>query len=325
MSPTLSIIIVTYNWLKWLDKCLTSIFAQTYAPFEVILVDNWSSDETQSFVTKRFPLVKYILSPTNLWFAWGNNLGIAQAQGNLILLLNNDTRVDSDFLEKYINIYETAGYDILWVTEKPYEVTQKRTSWPISLTVDRFWHHFIDRTEKKLFYTNWACILCTKQVYIATWWLDDNFFMYCEEVDRQWRSRLYGYTTSKTNEVYIYHAGAWSSSWNRLNYTTFLRRNQNTPQMLIKNYRWWNLCRVLPCYMCINIIEMLVFFSVWKWKIAYSYLQGRWYVICSLRWSLIPKRKIIQAKRVVGDKEIMKHMYHWSAKIHHLYSYLQKS
>lgn len=324
MLPIVSIIIVTYNWLKRLDTCLTSIFTQTYKKFEVILVDNWSNDETHTFVTKNFPAVIFIASPQNVWFAWGNNLGITHAQGDLLLLLNNDTRMDPDFLEKYIDAYQVGRYDILWVSEKPYDPLVKKKWWSVSLTIDRSGHPFVDRTAKKMFYTNGACMLCSKKLYLETWGLDNNFFMYCEEVDRQWRSRLYGYTIGKLTDLYVYHAGAGSSSGWRVNYSIFLRRNQNTPQMLLKNYRRRNICWVLPCYVSINIGEMLVFLLVWKWKIAYSYVQWRWHVISSLRRSILPQRKIIQAKRVVSDTEIMKDMYHWSAKIHHLHSFLQK-
>jgi GT2 family glycosyltransferase len=290
----------------------------------VILVDNWSSDDSHSFVTIKFPKVKYILSKENLWFAWWNNLGISYAQGEFLLLLNNDTRMDQDFLDRYINSYQTLWYDILWVSEKPYDPWQTKKSSTISLTIDWFWHPFVDRKSKKLFYTNGACLLCKKVIYIKSWGLDSNFFMYCEEVDWQWRSRLYWYSIGKSNDLHIYHAGAWSSNSRGLNYNTFLRRNQNTPQMLIKNYSRQYLCWIIPGYITINIVEMIAFLLAWKWMIAYSYLQWRWFVIMSLHKSILPQRKIIQTKRVVSDSEIMKMMYHWSAKIHHLYSFLQK-
>lgn len=167
-------------------------------------------------------------------------------------------------------------------------------------------------------------MLVRKDIYEATWGLDNNFFMYCEEVDRQWRSRIYGYSIGKVDNLFIYHAGAWSSTWERLNYKTFLRRNQNTPQMLLKNYSRWNLCRVIPCYLVINSIEVVAFILVGKRIIAYSYLQWRRYVICSLQWSILPQRKVIQTRRVVDDSEIIKHMFYGSAKIHHLLAFLHK-
>lgn len=324
MHPYISIIIVNYNWMKRLEKCLSSIFSQTYTSFACIVVDNCSSDGSVAYIKQHFPQTVLVPSSKNVWFSAGNNLGVAHATGELLLFLNNDTRVENDFLEKYLQEYYASWANILWAIEKPYTDYDNKLRWTSTLTIDPFGHRYVDKTGKKLFYTNGACMLCRKDFYEKTGGLDNNFFMYCEEVDRQRRCRLYGYTIKKSEKVYLYHAGAGSSSGPWITYQTFLRRNQNTLQMLLKNYHRKNLCWVIPIYLTINIGEIIAFLILWKWRISISYLQWRWYTIQSLRAHIITQRKIIQQQRIVSDREIMKQMYWWFAKIAHLHAFLHK-
>jgi GT2 family glycosyltransferase len=100
-SPFLiSVVIVNYNGAKFLDRCLSSLTVQTYPAYEIIVVDNASTDESCAFVKHKFPQVKLVQSETNVGFAAGNNLGIRAARGGLIATLNTDTYVERDYLEK---------------------------------------------------------------------------------------------------------------------------------------------------------------------------------------------------------------------------------
>lgn len=92
----LSIIILNYNTSDWLENALRSI--REFKPecaYEVIVVDNASSDDSVTMVKKKFPEVRVILSPDNGGFAKGNNLGIRQAAGKYIMLLNSDAEFTS--------------------------------------------------------------------------------------------------------------------------------------------------------------------------------------------------------------------------------------
>jgi len=112
-----SIIIVNYNWKKWLKKCFDSIYNQTYKNYEIIFIDNKSSDDSIEFIKKEYQWVKIIESKKNGWFSYGNNLWIQKANWELLRLLNNDTRFENDFLEKYLKEYKKLWLDILGVEE----------------------------------------------------------------------------------------------------------------------------------------------------------------------------------------------------------------
>lgn len=98
MSPNVSIVILNWNGLRYLKDCLTSLQAQTYTDFEVILVDNGSTDGSAEWVAKHFPQVRLIRNEVNLGFAAANNQAICASTAPYVATLNNDTRVEPDWL-----------------------------------------------------------------------------------------------------------------------------------------------------------------------------------------------------------------------------------
>jgi GT2 family glycosyltransferase len=88
---------------KFLDNCLSSLVTQTYRDFEVIVVDNGSSDDSPAYIRERYPSVILVENGTNLGFAGGTNAGIRIAKGEFILTLNNDTiAADPHLLEEIV-------------------------------------------------------------------------------------------------------------------------------------------------------------------------------------------------------------------------------
>lgn len=96
MCPTLSILVLTYNDGRFLEGCLDSVKRHVTCPFEVILVDNGSSEKLSDTLTVQFPWLRIIRSETNLGFNAGNNLAARNANGDYLLLLNIDTVLLSD-------------------------------------------------------------------------------------------------------------------------------------------------------------------------------------------------------------------------------------
>ena len=139
--------------------------------------------------------------------------------------------------------------------------------------------------------------------------------MYSEETDWFWRLHLYKKRIGISRDQKVYHAGAGSTGTG-IKYLTFLWRNQNTLQMLLKNYQWHNLVWVLPIYLTINIAEMILFLLMGKPKISLSYIQGIWFNIRYFARTM-GSRKIIQATRLVPDTKIFELMYFGFAKLNH--------
>lgn len=318
-TTNLSVVIVNYNGQKYMAKLLSSLTNQTYKHCEIIIVDNASSDGSVEFIKNNYPQCKVIQLKENVGFAKGNNIGIDEAGGKFILLMNNDTWVEEDFLQKMINFYEKNNFDVVAPYEATYEGVKKD---PYITTIDMLGHPiYIKHNNKRSgFYLSGVCLMFSKELYNITGGLDSNFFMYFEEIDWFWRLNLLGKSFSYVPDVFIYHKGAGSTGGG-INYHHFLWRNQNTLQMLLKNYSWVNLVWVLPIYILQNIIEIIFFLIILKPKISYSYIGGWTFNIKNLRITL-RKRRWVQENRVKSDKYIISKMYLGPAKLKHLLSFI---
>jgi GT2 family glycosyltransferase len=101
-GPSVSVIVLTFNAAEFVERCLTAVFAQSYSDFELIVVDNASSDGTIDLVRNRFPEARILASPTNGGYGAGNNLGAAHAAGDTFVFLNPDAVPERDWLNNLI-------------------------------------------------------------------------------------------------------------------------------------------------------------------------------------------------------------------------------
>lgn len=325
MTDLVSVIIINWNGMRWLKRCLDSLSNQTYSKFEIIFVDNASTDESVHYVRKYYPEVKVLLNHRNLGFARGNNLGIQLAQGEYILLLNNDTWVESSFIEDLVIQKIQQNKDVVAPTEVPYDKHSNEVCGSVSL-IDPLGHPvYLPASQKKQksFFLTGVAILFSKSLYEESKGLDDAFFMYCEEIDWFWRLNLLEKSFGYVSNVFVYHYGAGSQKENKgLRYDSFLWRNQNNLQMLLKNYAIHNLLWILPLYILQNFFEIGIFLLLLKPRISASYLEGWWFNIKNIR-GIIAKRQSIQKNRRINDRSIFKQMYLGSGKFHHLLQYFQ--
>ncbi|QNF32348.1 glycosyltransferase family 2 protein [Adhaeribacter swui] len=105
-TPLVSIISVNYNQARITCEMLASLRQITYPNMEVIVVDNASPTDNPDIIKELYPEVNLIRSTKNLGYAGGNNLGILQAKGKYLFFLNNDTEVETGFLEPLVNFFE---------------------------------------------------------------------------------------------------------------------------------------------------------------------------------------------------------------------------
>ena len=89
-NPLISIILLNWNGKKITEECLKSIKKQSFKDYEVVLIDNGSTDGSSSYLKKKFPFVNLVQNKKNLGYAEGNNRGVERAKGNHLLILNKD-------------------------------------------------------------------------------------------------------------------------------------------------------------------------------------------------------------------------------------------
>ncbi|MDI1297803.1 glycosyltransferase family 2 protein [Methylotenera sp.] len=201
----LSIIIVSYNTLAYLNECLSSVY--TYAPnqLEVIVVDNASIDGSCEMVKQNFPEVVLIESKSNLGFGLANNLGVQQAKGAYVMLLNSDAILTTntpqilvDYLEKHQEVSCICPRVILPNTGEiqpktfGFAPTAMRV-WMQSFGLNRVfpkarWFRGTDgdyrwAKEMNVDWVSGVCMVMRTKDYLSVGGFDARFFMYCEDIE----------------------------------------------------------------------------------------------------------------------------------------------
>jgi GT2 family glycosyltransferase len=196
MDIELSVIIVNYNGVSFFNKCFESLKDNLSGiSFEIIVVDNNSTDHSCDFLRTHFPEVNLIASKDNLGFGRGNNLGVENAQGETILLLNNDTIIQDHLLPAIRTLYKDDKTGIVAINmlnaNKKYISAIGRFPSPFRLLKISFLND--KRLEFKtgdfgsdLYDVDWvsgAFMLIRKADYEAVNGFDVDYFMYVEDVD----------------------------------------------------------------------------------------------------------------------------------------------
>lgn len=204
----LSVIIITYKERELLKKCLQSVFASvTSYKYEVIVTDSNSQDGSVEMVQKDFPQAKVLDNKVNLGFSKGNNVAIKQAQGKYILLLNADTTVQIDTLELCVRYMEehndvgALGCKVLLPNGELDKACRRKFPNPANSFLRLFGlakysdyniHTPIDQ-EMEVDAIMGAYFLTRKSVIDEIGMLDEEFFMYGEDLDWCWRIKEAGH------------------------------------------------------------------------------------------------------------------------------------
>jgi GT2 family glycosyltransferase len=238
----ISVVIVNYNGARFLQDCLSSLTTQSFRSFEIILVDNASTDDSCAFVETHCPQVRLVRSETNVGFAAGNNLGIRAARGNLIATLNTDTRVESDYLEKLSAPMQDskvgACAPLMLEMERP-EIVDAA-----GITVDSFgyaWNVGAGEeanqfaTTTQVFGACAGAALYRRTMLDALGAFDDEYFGFYEDADLAWRAHRAGWKTIFVPDARVYHIHGASFGKIAPRKTYLLARN-----------RWWTAFKNFP-------------------------------------------------------------------------------
>jgi GT2 family glycosyltransferase len=249
-----SVIIVNFNGQPFLERCLNAVLQQELGePFEVLLVDNGSSDDSIAYVRRGFPAVRVIDAARNLGFAGGNNLGIRAARGRYLVLLNNDTRVRPGWLRALIEAAE-ENPDAGAIASKlvfldPPNTIQNAGSLLLSdgSGADRGFREpdrgQYDVTEE-VFGACGASVLYRREMLEDVGAFDETFFMYYEDTDLNWRMRLRGWRVIYEPRAVVDHVHAGSSrEWSPF---FIFHVDRNRLLMLLKDA---SMSMVFRCYL----------------------------------------------------------------------------
>ena len=215
LKPLVSIIIVNWNGLLHLQDCLDSLKVQSFKDFEVVLVDNGSTDGSVDFMRESYAWVKLVLLEENTGFASGNNRGLEQTLGDYIVTLNNDTCAEPDWLEKLVevaNAHPSAGmvgsricsfYDHDIIDSIGMGICRDGMS--RGRYRNKRWSDLnLSAVEEILFPS--ACVALYRRAMIEeVGFFDDDFFAYAEDSDLGLRGRLAGWEAVLATQAIVYH------------------------------------------------------------------------------------------------------------------------
>lgn len=314
-QPLVSIIIVNWNGLEHLQKCLPLLLQIQYLAYEVIVVDNYSSDDSVRYLREHFPAVKIVENSKNDGFAEGNNLGYRAAQGKYILLLNNDTTVDKHFLTELVDFIEerpnvAVVQPKILIMNEPSKV-QLVGSY---LTSNGFMYYIgYHRPQSdfskplEIFSALGACMLIRKSVIEKVGLFDADFFAYLEETDFCWRVWLAGYQIWYVPESIIYHKGAGTSSKMALAFI-YYHSYKNRLSSLIKNLGLVHLFMIVPTQLL-----YIFFYSVWlffhkQWRYSLAMYQAIWWNVVHFKTIWMKRISIQKKMRRVSDVALWPHI-----------------
>lgn len=309
-SVKVSLITVNYKGEKFLRNFFESIKKSRDSNLELIFVDNSSGDGSVALVRNNYPQVKIIENRENLGYVLGNNQAARIARGEYLFFVNDDMKIDHEAIGRLTTRMEKdpqigiAGCQI-----RNYE--GKKTL-HTGIGIDPLGYPVI---SKKIFYVEGSALMIKKELFKKLGGFDEKYFMFHEDVDLAWRVWLLGYRVLAFPEARVDHAvGASAGGGPKIKnryYSSYLRRyysERNNIRTLLKNYRISSLLIILPLYFLINLLEILFYIFLLKFKIVYLYLKAYIWNLVNLPDSL-KKRAEIQRRRKVSDGKIFSQMY----------------
>ncbi len=314
-TPLVSIVIPHWNRAEYLPVCLGSLEGQSYRRFDVILVDNGSTDESLALLRRDYPWVKVLALGSNLGFAKAVNMGLEVAQGEMVALFNNDVEAEEHWLEELVKAlarHPEAGM----ATPKLLLFDQREV---INAAGDFYrldgvpgnrgvWERDQGQynEEEWVFGPGGAAALFRRSMLEEIALpkrgggrevLDEALVSYCEDVDLAWRAQMAGYRCLYVPTARAYHRLSATGGGELASY--YVGRNffyvmaKDYPTSLLRKY--WS--HILKAQMRIAWEAL----RAWRGEAARARLRGQ--IVGFLTWPrMLKKRRYVQATRSVSDE-----------------------
>lgn len=269
-NKIVSIIVVNLNGKAHLETLFASIAEQSFEPerYEVILVDNGSTDGSLEYIEHAFPATLILRNEKNEGFARPNNQAAALAQGKYLALVNNDMKLEPSWLERMVKCLETSDLELTCVSSKIVNWDGSQIDFiggTLAFNGMGFQPGFqapIDSPEAKnypdeLLFACGGAMLIEREVYLDAGGFDEDFFAYFEDVDLGWRLWVLGYRIGFCPEAVAYHRHNGTSG--RFGFhRKLVLFERNSLYALIKNYDDVSLSRLLPSTLLLGFKRMAV-------------------------------------------------------------------
>lgn len=273
----ITIVIPNYNGNRYLKQCLDSIYRQQYKNYEIIIIDNASTDGSyQWLMTYKDIIIKQL--DQNYGFSRAVNEGIKLAKGEYVLLLNNDTELCDNFLEELLKVIEKDAF-IFGVSSKMIQYQDQTliddagdeytvVGWGYKRGDGNSVRDFVK--EERVFSACAGAALYRKEVFDKIGYFDENFFAYMEDIDISYRANIYGYKNFYCPEAKVYHIGS-ATSGGRYNSFKIKISARNNVYVPYKNMPFLQLFINMPALLLGYLVK---YWSFYKKGFGKEYREG---------------------------------------------------
>ena len=303
-----SIVVLNYNAGDLLLNCIESVYKTQTHKFEVIVVDNISTDSSHKKCKEKFPQIRLIENKENLGYCEGNNVGIRNANGEFIVILNPDTKVESNWLEELFNAYEKFGDGLYQPKIIAFEDNLFESGGNM-LQMFGFGYskgrgmpdlgQFDESGE--IGYASGACLFTKTNILKKIGLFDPFIFLYHDDLDLGWRSKQIGIKSFYASKSKIYHAGSYNYKWSAKKFY-WLERNRH--YCLLTHYSKKTFYKMLPAIVLIEIIMLIFYISKGFTKMKLDAYQD----ILKNSSQIRKKYHEIESKKIVSDAELIRKM-----------------
>jgi GT2 family glycosyltransferase len=311
VTPRISVIVLTYNGRAWLEPCLSALATQAGAPpFEILLVDNASTDGSNELVAARFPSVRIVENERNLGFAGGNNAGARVALGETLAFLNNDTIPEPDWLAR-LHAAITEAPDRTLVTsrivflDRPDIVDSAGDGYLRAGGAFKHGHgaHVSGfMRSREVFGVCGAAFAIRRELFERLAGFDEDFFMVYEDVDLSYRARLAGCRCWYAADAVVGHAG--SGTLGVMSATAVFHGQRNLEWTWLKNAPLGLLLLTLPAHVAYSVAGVAHYAAQGSLGPA---LKGKISALLGLP-RLLAKRRAVQRDRRVDSRSLEVHL-----------------
>ena len=306
-NPLVSVIVLNYNAGELLLNCIESIKKSAYKNLEIIVVDNISTDKSQKICKEKYPDIKLIQNDENFGYCEGNNIGIRNANGEFIIILNPDTIVEPNWLNHLMSAYNKFGEGLY--QPKFFSLKEKLVIQSTGNMLHIFGFGFardkgkIDNEKiksiEKINYASGTCLFTSKIVLDKIGLLDPFLFLYHDDLDLGWRAAHIGINSFYVPKSIIYHAESYSIKWSSKKFY-WLERNRK--YCLLTHYS-------KETYAKMRLSLFLVDLCVWLFYLSKGFLGAK----IKAELDIFRNRKFIKIRynqlekiKIVSDKELIK-------------------
>lgn len=279
-----TVVIPNYNGIAYLKDCLTFLKRSKETTFDTIVVDNGSTDGSAAMVKERFPWVCLVELKENTGFSHAVNVGIKEAVTPYVLLLNNDTVVEHDFvakLEKAMDEHsEYFSFSSKMLSMKQPEIIDDAgdyycaLGWAFARGKGKSSERFTAACD--VFAACGGGAIYRREVFREIGYFDELHFAYLEDIDVGYRARLRGYKNGYCPQALVYHAGSGSSG-SRYNEFKVNLSSQNSIYLIYKNMPLLQILLNLP-FLLVGFLVKTLFFI--RKGMGFVYVRGLWRGLC---------------------------------------------